>query len=55
MRAKKDPIAVALSEKFPGVLMPNLGLSKTDVGDLLAYLDNRTARLETRETLNVKR
>jgi protein SCO1 len=45
MRAKKDPIAVALSAKFPGVLMPNLGLSETDVGDLLVYLDNRTARL----------
>jgi protein SCO1/2 len=45
MRAKKDPIAVALSAKFPGVLMPNLGLSETDVGDLLAYLDNRMARL----------
>ena len=45
MRAKKDPIAVALSAKFPGVLMPNLGLSEADVGDLLAYLDFRTARL----------
>ena len=45
MRAKKDPIAVALSAKFPGVLMPNLGLSETDVGDLLAYLDFRTAKL----------
>ena len=45
MRAQKDPIAVALSARFPGVLMPNLGLSETDVGDLLAYLDFRTARL----------
>ena len=43
MRAKKDPIAVALSAKFPGVLMPNLGLSEPDVEDLLAYLDSRTA------------
>ena len=66
MRAKKDPIAVALSARFPGVVMPNLGLSEADAGDLLAYLDNRTARLAapghseaeqpgTRETLNVKR
>ena len=47
MRAKKDPIAVALSAKFPGVVMPNLGLSETDVEDLLAYLDFRTAGLET--------
>lgn len=45
MRAKKDPIAVALSAQFPGVMMPNLGLSESDVGDLLAYLDVRTARL----------
>ncbi len=45
MRAKKDPIAVALSARFPGVVMPNLGLSEADVGDLLAYLDVRTARL----------
>ena len=45
LRAKKDPIAVALSAKFPGVLMPNLGLSEPDVEDLLAYLDVRTARL----------
>ncbi|NOT23886.1 MAG: c-type cytochrome [Nitrospiraceae bacterium] len=66
MRAQKDPTAVALSAKFPGVMMPNLGLSEADVGDLLAYLDVRTARLAapphseaerpvTRETLNVKR
>jgi hypothetical protein len=50
---------------FPGVVMPNLGLSEADAGDLLAYLDNRTARLAapghsetehsvTRETVNVK-
>jgi protein SCO1 len=45
MRAKKDPIAVALSARFPGVMMPNLGLSAADAGDLLAYLDNRMARL----------
>ena len=45
MRAKKDPIALALSAKFPGVVMPNLGLSESDVEDLLAYLDFRTARL----------
>ena len=43
MRAKQDPIAVALSARFPGVSMPNLGLSASDAGDLLAYLDSRTA------------
>jgi protein SCO1 len=53
MRAKKDPIAVALSAKFPGVVMPNLGLSEADVGDLLAYLDNRMARLAGPSHLDV--
>jgi protein SCO1 len=47
MRAKQDPIAAALSARFPGVSMPNLGLSETDVGDLLAYLESRMARLAT--------
>jgi mono/diheme cytochrome c family protein len=45
MRAKQYPIAVALSARFPGVSMPNMGLSASDAGDLLAYLDSRTARL----------
>ena len=45
MRAQQDPIAVALSARFPGVSMPNLGLSVSDAGDLLDYLDNRTAWL----------
>ena len=43
MRAKQDPLAVALSARFPGVTMPNLGLSATDVGDLLAYVETQTA------------
>ena len=43
MRKAKDPIAVALDEKFPAVSMPNLGLSKSDVADLLAYLAPLTA------------
>ena len=38
MRASKDPIAVALDEKYPNVRMPNLGLSSGDADDLLAYL-----------------
>jgi protein SCO1 len=43
MRDKKDPTALALSARFPGVMMPNLGLSETDVRDLLTYLDAKTA------------
>ena len=42
MRAKADPIALALDKKFPGVVMPNLSLSKTDVKDLLRYFTHRT-------------
>lgn len=38
LRAAKDPIAVAIDDKFPGVSMPNLGLSDGDVDDLFAYL-----------------
>lgn len=42
--AKKDPIVMGLSAKYPGVTMPNLGLSETDVEDLLAYLDSVTTQ-----------
>ena len=42
MRAQKDPVAVALDEKFPGVSMPNLGLSSGDAEDLLAYLARKS-------------
>jgi protein SCO1/2 len=45
MRAKQDPIALALSAKYEGVSMPNLGLSETDVSDLLAYVESQTSRL----------
>jgi len=41
MRGKKDRIAMELSARFPGVSMPNLGLSQTDVGDLLVYLETQ--------------
>jgi protein SCO1 len=46
MRAAKDPVAVALDEKYPGVSMPNLGLSVSDVEDLLAYLAAKSASAE---------
>jgi cytochrome oxidase Cu insertion factor (SCO1/SenC/PrrC family)/cytochrome c2 len=38
-RARHDPIAVSLMEKFPGVHMPALGVAATDAGDLIAYLE----------------
>lgn len=36
--AKKDPIAVELLAKFNGMEMPNLGLSSTEVDNILAFL-----------------
>ncbi len=47
LRAAKDPIAVALDEKFPGVSMPNLGLSNGDVDDVLAYLAAKSPKPAT--------
>lgn len=44
MRAGKDPVAVALDEAYPGVSMPNLGLSGTDADDLLTYLSEQSRR-----------
>ncbi len=44
MRAKQDPTATALAARFPNISMPNLGLSPTDVEDLLAYLEFRTGQ-----------
>ena len=37
--AKKDPYAEKLLHEFHDVQMPNLGLSKTDVDNILAYLE----------------
>jgi protein SCO1 len=44
VRARKDPVTVALAAKFPGVRMPFLGLSETDAGDLISYIEAETAR-----------
>lgn len=38
LRAEKDPIALALREKYPYVRMPNLGMSDGDIEDVLSYL-----------------
>jgi len=45
VRAEKDPIALTLAAKFPGVRMPNLGLSEIDAADLITYIEAQTARL----------
>jgi len=45
MFADKDPIVLALAEKFPGVRMPVLGISDSDAEELLSYLDEQSARI----------
>ena len=47
MLAKKDPIAMELDAQFQGVRMPNLGLSKTDAADLIAYMKTQTKRISS--------
>ena len=46
MRTRKDPIALELSAKYSGVLMPNLELATYEVLDLIKYLDKENSRLE---------
>jgi protein SCO1/2 len=43
--ARKDPDALALAARFPGVHMPFLGLLENDATDLIAYLRDQTSRL----------
>ena len=45
LRARKDPIAIALDKRFPGVVMPNLSLSRTDAKDLLHYFKMRSEKV----------
>jgi protein SCO1 len=39
MRARQDPIALALAAKFPGVRMPYLQIHASDAADLISYID----------------
>lgn len=43
MRAQGDPIALELAAARPGIRMPNLGLSRVDAEDLIAYLAKASA------------
>ena len=45
VRRRGDAIARKLRASYPGVLMPNLGLSKNDAQDVIAYLIHETSRL----------
>jgi protein SCO1 len=45
LRAQSDPTALALSQKYPDVRMPNLGLGAVDAAEVMAYLEARSASL----------
>jgi cytochrome oxidase Cu insertion factor (SCO1/SenC/PrrC family) len=45
MLDRKDPDALAVAARFPGVNMPRMGLGKTDAEDVIAYLREETSRL----------
>jgi protein SCO1/2 len=49
MRREKDPIALALADKYKGVLMPRLGLTKNDAADMITYLETQSSRLSTHQ------
>jgi protein SCO1 len=46
VRAENDPASVEMVARFPGVRMPNLGLTDLDAIDLISYLRSENARLE---------
>jgi protein SCO1/2 len=48
--ARKDPTALALAAKFPGVRMPNLGLTKNDAADLIAYVEAQSKSAEAEKS-----
>ncbi len=51
MRARKDPIALALAAKFPGVRMPYLQIHEGDAVDLISYIDAHSKEPQPRIAL----
>lgn len=51
MLAAGDPIANELLKKYKGVRMPNLGLSREDVTEILAHIETRTGEVRNRQAL----
>ena len=49
VRRSGDPIALELNKEFPGVKMPELGLSADDAQDLISFLKAATDRLDARK------
>jgi len=44
LRNEGDPLFTALDAQYPNVLMPYLNLSETDAGDVLSYIERRSAQ-----------
>jgi protein SCO1 len=51
MRARQDPIALALAAKFPGVRMPYLQIHASDAADLISYIDAKSKQQQPRIAL----
>jgi protein SCO1/2 len=51
MRARQDPIALALAAKFPGVRMPYLQVHESDAADLISYIDAHSKEPQPRIAL----
>jgi protein SCO1 len=49
VRRSGDPIALQLNKEFPGVKMPEMGLSADDAQDLISYMRAATDRLTLAE------
>jgi len=45
MPAEKHPIATALFKQYKQIQMPNLRLSRTDIADVIEYIEAQTAAL----------
>jgi protein SCO1/2 len=44
MRARKDPIALALTVKYPTVRMPGIGVSESEAEELVAYIEGHRTK-----------
>jgi protein SCO1/2 len=47
--AEGDPVAHELLKKYKGVRMPNLGLARDEVADILAHIDTRTIEVRAKQ------
>jgi protein SCO1/2 len=46
MLAEKDPLVMAMMAEYNNLPMPNLGLTKVDIQDLFAYMEEESHRME---------